>query len=304
MVPGRWVDEAAAAAAVSSTGYAQVEAWSLQGRRMLVHLYRPPNFDARRGRIWFVMHGVKREAARVIETAMPVAREYGVLAITLEFSRADYPASASYTLGLRPPGTGAPQGGRAQRYLPLDQLPYNEVERTFDLVGGVLGTEQRGYYLFGHSAGAQFVSRLLTFHPCPRVLSAVAANAGWYTLPTEGPEGHAFPYSLRRSPFAADVPRLLAQPLHLLLGTQDVAAPGEDADLRGTRGAMAQGSTRVERGENFFATGRRRAAELGVPFGWSLHFVPGAGHHAEQMIGDGGRLLFAPAGANPPGSAR
>jgi hypothetical protein len=66
---------------------------------------------------------------------------------------------------------------------------------------------------------------------------------------------------------------------------------------------MAQGSTRVERGENYFATARQRAQELGVPFAWTLHHVPGAGHHSEQMIGEAGRLLFGAAPAAASGNA-
>jgi hypothetical protein len=49
-------------------------------------------------------------------------------------------------------------------------------------------TRVDGYYLYGHSAGAQFIHRHLAFigaggHPT-RIKKAVAANAGFYTMPT------------------------------------------------------------------------------------------------------------------------
>ena len=49
---------------------------------------------------------------------------------------------------------------------------------------------RRGYALYGHSAGGQFVHRYVAFADAPRMESAVAANSGWYTMPDDG----AFPY--------------------------------------------------------------------------------------------------------------
>ena len=45
------------------------------------------------------------------------------------------------------------------------------------------GNTSADYYLFGHSAGAQFVHRLLLMVPDGRYAALVAANAGWYTVP-------------------------------------------------------------------------------------------------------------------------
>ena len=57
------------------------------------------------------------------------------------------------------------------------------VEHLFDYVREKSGATQDTYLLDGHSAGAQFVQRLVTFLPEARYSRAVAANAGVYVMP-------------------------------------------------------------------------------------------------------------------------
>jgi hypothetical protein len=57
------------------------------------------------------------------------------------------------------------------------------MERLFEaLLAQGLTTRQR-YGLFGHSAGGQFVHRMLSFGFRDRVAIAVSANAGTYAMP-------------------------------------------------------------------------------------------------------------------------
>jgi len=265
----KWLD----AAAIEAARFGAVRFQARDGNRLSAFVYRATAFDAVRGPIWFVMHGAGRGAEGYLRAAAPVAERHDALAIAIEFSRDAYRTQQDYTLNV---------GG------------YAEVERVFEAVRRSLGGRQQGYYLFGHSAGAQFVHRLITFLPEARVLGAVAANAGWYTLPLAGDAPHfEMPYGLRGSALErADVRRLFATPLTVLLGARDTATPDADRLLRGTRAAMAQGPTRLARGRHYFATARRAAAAIGEPLKWRLAVVPRAAHEVTQVIGSAGFFLF------------
>ncbi|MGH2571429.1 MAG: alpha/beta fold hydrolase, partial [bacterium] len=198
------------------------------GGRLEAATYRATGFDPDRGPIWFVIHGAGRTAESYRDAAAPVAERHGALAIAPLFPESEYPGSDSWTL--------APD-------------VWSEVERAFEQVREALGGAQDGYYLFGHSAGAQFVHRLLTFLPDAQVLGAVAANAGWYTMPGADRD---FPYGLRGTPLGDDDLRPLVRAhLAVLAGERDVATPDEDALLRGTPEAMAQGGNRLARARTY-----------------------------------------------------
>src|SRR3712207_6943257 len=72
-------------------------------------------------------------------------------------------------------------------------FPYTTLFRSlFDFVREATGNPSEQYRIYGHSAGAQFVHRLALFVPEARFATAIAANAGWYTMPTF--DGKKFPY--------------------------------------------------------------------------------------------------------------
>ncbi len=262
------------------------------GKRLSVYIYRATGFDQKEGPIWFVMHGAKRNARRYLNAAAPVAERYRALAVVIEFSRREYPHGNDYTLAVTSDGLVDESAWQEGRWRKPKEYLYTEIERLFDAVRCSLGGRQPGYYLFGHSAGAQFTHRLLTFMPGTRVLGAVAANAGWYTLPVRNKGARfAIPYGLFGGP-PLDLESLLAAPLTLLLGTRDTATSSSDPLLRGTPEAMAQGATRLQRGTNYFETGGRVSATIGAPFGWRLVLAPGARHRLTEVITSAGYLLF------------
>lgn len=289
-----WVDQTAARNALLQTGHGQFSIRARDGKSLRVFSYRPAGFDPHRGRIWFVLHGSQRDADHYAQLAAPSADRYGTLVIAIEFNSTHYPTSEHYSLGIASSGTPDWRAHRDGRLLEPEAFAFNEIERLFESVRDMLGGSQGGYYLFGHSAGAQFVHRMLSFVPCARVKGAVAANAGWYTLPIEdGRSGFRLPYSLfGLPPGLVDQRALFSAPLTIMLGSDDTSLALHDSSLRSTAGAMEQGPHRLARGENYFEVGRQTAAELGIPFRWNLQQVPNVGHNARRMLPPAAHVLF------------
>lgn len=286
-------DAASAREVLKTPGTGRLEINSLQGKPLTVHVFRPRQFDSVTGRIWFVMHGTGRDAERYLKSAVPVAERHQVLVVVPEFSRNDYPNGDAYTLGVVSRGRVDAHAADEGRWRSPLETPYMEIERTFSAVREALQSRQAGYFIFGHSAGAQFVHRLLSFVHCPRVLRAVAANAGWYTLPTIDEQWPPFPYSLREAAREFQDPRqVLAAPLTVLLGGRDTRSTAEDSNLRASAGAIAQGNNRLERGTTYFEVGQHTARSANLPFAWKFQLVPGAGHNVTQVIAPAGQLLF------------
>lgn len=292
-VPGGWID----ARDLQRGGFGRTVFETDDRERLAVHTYRATRFDPSRSPIWFVMHGASRDADRYVAEAAPVAERAGALALAIEFTREAYPSSSDYTLGVQRNARVAM--GRSQWLSPEDML-YAVVEDVFDATVQQLGGAQTGYFLFGHSAGAQFVHRLLTFLPEPRVLGAVAANAGWYTLPVaQDPYLHAMPYGLHGAPVSPEERiGLFTMPFVVLVGANDTTTAATDELVRGTPEAEAQGRNRLERGQYYVEVARQEAARLDVDFRWRSHVVPHARHDAGEMIDSAGFYLFG-AGADP-----
>ena len=115
--------------------------------------------------------------------------------------------------------------------------------------------------------------------PRARVTRAVAANAGWYTMPDPDID---FPYGLKGSPVGEEqLIAALGLPVTLLLGDEDTDP--KHPSLRRTPEVMTQGTNRFARGRAFFQAVRQYAANRGIPFKWQWATVPGAGHDNRLM---------------------
>lgn len=254
--------------------------FSQQGasKPITIWTYRPKTFSSE-SKILFIMHGMERQPRRYLDPWFAHAERVRSLLLAPEFSSAHFPGGRNYNLG------GMRRDSKSE---PLQETGFSTIDRIFDRMIQITGNKSGGYLIYGHSAGAQFVHRLLLFHPEAHIDLAVAANAGWYTMPDFDLR---FPYGLKDSGLSAGaLGRVLGKNLVVLLGEKDTDT--NHATLSRTAGAMAQGRQRFERGQNFFRAGKKQAEELRVPFGWLLKTVPEAGHDNAPMSQAAASLLL------------
>jgi hypothetical protein len=247
-------------------------------RPMRVYTYRPRKCDEKCP-LQFVLHGVKRNASEYRDHWELVADRYNLVIVAPEFSQRHWPRAAGYNLG------------DVERQDDPEKWAFSAIEHLFDEVR----EGRTEYRMFGHSAGAQFIQRMMIFRPDHRASVAVAANPGWYTMPEwrDGRKADAFPYSLVGSRVGErELRRALERRFVLMVGEKD--DDPDDESLNRTAGAMRQGEQRVERGESFFKAATAVAGELGVKLGWELMEIPDTAHDAATMSRHAAQMIYGP----------
>lgn len=214
--------------------------------------------------IIIVMHGVARNADDYRDNWIDLAEQYGFAVYAPEFDKDRFPKSRRYNLG-----------GLTEK----KDRAFDAIEPLFKALKQRRSSTAKGYYLFGHSAGGQFVHRYAFFGKPKYMTLAIAANSGWYTTPTSSYE---YPYGLgglKRSRYDIDV--MLRRPLMIMLGDQD--NDPESRNLRHTPEADAQGLNRYDRGIYFLKLANTLAKERRIKSRWQYQTVPGVGHNNRGM---------------------
>jgi poly(3-hydroxybutyrate) depolymerase len=266
---------------VGSSQYVFTDLQGNADRPITVYTYRPASWNTS-GPVLIVMHGAGRVAAPSRDVWVPYGDRYSFLIVAPEFSSQIYPGDSWY-----PGGNVMDERGNWQ---PQQNWTYTAVEHIFDDIRNRTGARQETYLLFGLSAGGQFVHRLVTFLPDARYSRAVASSAGVYAMPTYSVE---YGFGLRGSPLReVDLPKVFARKMIVMVG-------GDDNDpnasgLANFPAAEAQGSTRLERANNYYATAQKEAQVRNVPLNWEFYIVPGVGHDEAGMAGPAAERLFAP----------
>ncbi len=236
-------------------------------RPLLLHAARPEAWTPATP-ILFSHHGRSRNGADYRDYFLPFVDELGLLVIAPEFSDASFPGQSLYNAGNLRDADDRPN--------PAEVCTYAIMPRLFATLRHQRVTSCPQYGLFGHSAGAQFVHRQVTFGYAKDVAIAISANAGTYTMPDRE---IGFPYGLGGSD--APLEPLLSFPLVIMAGTAD-SNPNEQFVPRDP-GSLRQGAHRYERAYRYIAEGRRAAERLGMTCAWSIIDVPGVAHDGKRM---------------------
>ncbi len=243
-----------------------------------VSTYVPPVCAAEPCPLLIAVHGMGRNAKGARDAWKAAADRAGFLVLAPRFDKEQFPSRRFQQGGVR----GEPD---------KTKWTFGLIERLFDgarASGRVAGDS---YTIFGHSAGAQFVHRMVMLVPEARIATAVVANAGYYTLPVLAGD-RAYPYSLKATPATdATLIRAFSKPVLVMLGDRDIDP--DHPQLNKSRGAEEQGPTRFARGEYFMAMAADEARRLGVALRWREVAVPGVAHQQSGMAKAAAAELFA-----------
>jgi poly(3-hydroxybutyrate) depolymerase len=239
-------------------------------KQIAVYTYLPRGLKPDTAPIVFVMHGHGKNAKGYRDTWIEHADKYAFMVVAPLFDPERW-GRGGYSY--------ASVVGREGKFQDVSRWSFSVIEHLFDAIKEATGNQSAKYFIYGHSEGGQFVHRLVLLLPDARYARAVAANPGWYTMPRFDIK---FPYGLGGSPATEEsLKTSLGREFILMLGDRDTNP--NHKDLRKTPQAMAQGSYRFERGQNFFKEAVQRATELKCTFGWQLQVVHGAAHENSKM---------------------
>jgi pimeloyl-ACP methyl ester carboxylesterase len=239
-------------------------------RPLVLECFRPPRHDPDKP-VVIVQHGMSRNGAEYCEAWVPAAERHGFLVVAITFPKESWPDAVTYNNGhvLAADGTLRPRENWSQA------IP----GRLFALLREAGVTTRDKIHLWGHSAGGQFVHRLLATQPLGIFAAVGAANSGWYTLPTLD---LPYPDGLGGIGLTQDdLVRFLGYPLVIFSGDQDIDGTAENFPKHPA--AMEQGANRFARAQFYLVRGQAEATRLGVPCRWTRIVVPGVAHEGMRM---------------------
>jgi pimeloyl-ACP methyl ester carboxylesterase len=178
---------------------------------------------------------------------------------------------------------------------PRAQWTYNIDERVFALMREQGVTQRARYGIFGHSAGSQFVHRMLALGLRGQVAAAVAANAGTYAM---ADLAEPWPYGFAGTDLDdAELREFLRFRLTVMAGTADIDASGPNFPKEPA--AMRQGATRYARAHRYIAAARETAEAMGTVCAWTIVDVENVGHDGCRMSAAAAPILAAALHTDP-----
>ncbi len=231
--------------------------------------------------IVFVHHGVNRNGDDYRDYWLPLVDEADVMVIAPEFPGEGFPGSSWYNYGNRTDEHGADK--------PEAEWTYGIDAAIFAALRHQGLTNRTKYGMFGHSAGGQFVHRMLSLGFRAQVACAVTANAGSYALPDLDTP---WPFGLAGTGLDTEALKAwLGFRLTVMAGTAD--NDPDSSNLPREPLSMAQGTNRYDRAHHFIRTARARADLLGLHCAWTIIDVAGVNHDGNRMSAAAAPILSA-----------
>ena len=312
LVPGRPTPEPAAEREVSLSALASHRGrgfFKVQGgpghsdQALRVYFYVPKDFTPD-SQVVLVIPGAGRNADRYRDTWIDAADRKHLLILSPEYPKSAYGFEDYHLCGVLSGSnladTVVRRKGSNHAFLDEDRFRYDLVTQRerwifgdFDRIVAIatraLRSRQKGYDVFGHSAGGHILHRLALFGGSSQAARILAANPSFYTLPDLRTR---YPFGLAGTGLGKeDLRRAFARRLVVFLGEFDNASETGGTFLRSTS-ADKQGLHRLARGRFFFEQARATAARLGYDFNWQLHVVPKVGHDQSRMGRAAASYLF------------
>jgi len=247
--------------------------------QIFYHLPKAFNLSTK---VLLVLPGAGRNGATYRDAWIAASEAHNVLVLSPSYSEKAYPQFWNYNLAGMLSDVQVNADGTDLKSFTINTAAntwlFHDFDRVFELVKSTLQLRTDTYDVFGHSAGGQLLHRMAIFNPESKADRLLAANSGWYTVPTEE---MAFPLGLLNSPIAIDQLKF-ENKLVLFLGAEDNANETR-GELQHTSALDKQGLHRLARGTYFFEQAQQRALEFGLPFNWTKEIVPGVGHDFKAM---------------------
>jgi hypothetical protein len=211
------------------------------------------------------LHGDNRNGSRYLEEWQQYARKYNFLVLCPELSKRDFPFWQY--------NCGNIYDNEKKRFNPKEDWTFNLIEQLFDFIRDDRKMRVGSYCIFGHSAGAQLVQRMVLFMPEARFSLAIANGAGWYTLANFN---YGFYAGLKGSPVTEEVlKKAFETKLIILMGSKDFVTKRRPTSYAATTHKW----DRVWRAKFFYEEAKARSEQMGVDLNWIYKSVPNADHN-------------------------
>lgn len=240
------------------------------GRKINLHYYRARNYSPG-GNVVFVLHGMLRNGDEYRDFWIDAADAHDLLIVAPTFPNAGFSDPINYNNGMVKTAD--------ERTTARSSWTYNVPAKVVEMLTEEGIMTQGTARIFGHSAGGQFLHRMVSLVGFGPFREVIAANSGWYSLPTLEQD---FPAGLGGTGLdQTALTDLLQTELWILAGQRDCEKTAENLPMGPE--AEAQGAGRLQRARTYYESGKAAAAALGVPFGWKLTEVPDVDHDGNAM---------------------